>query len=254
MVNNSKIMDMGWKSLKGYRLHAAGTSILWGILIVAVAFSINLTSILFLDNSEYSSRNLLVSFVTEIFQSVIIHIFIIGFYAYFYSIYKQKTASLKQLFVGFKNFSRNAVVLIIGALVMGFFSTIAEGTFNYCLDRYPIMENIVFYILLVTVYLAVLCFVCYKLYPTWLALMLKMSTDDSTAAIDLIRETYRQVSVYNYKFVCLYFRFLGWSIVGCLTLGIGFLWILPYISMATVIFFDTVFNPEDYAVPEDPAA
>ena len=160
---------------------------------------------------------------------------------------------MKLLFAGFRNFSRNVVVLIIGALVMGFFTTVAEVTMQHYLDNYSVEENIAFYIILAIVYIAILCLVCYKLYPTWLALMLKMSMDDSTNAIDLIRQTYRQVSVYNYNFLFLYFRFLGWSIVGCLTLGIGFLWILPYLTTATVVFFDIIFKPEDYAAPEDPA-
>ncbi|WP_290743805.1 DUF975 family protein [Fibrobacter sp. UBA4309] len=253
MIENSKIMGMASHALKGFRLNAAGTSVFWGILIAVSAFSINLASILFMDSNENSSRNYLVSFTAEMVQSIAVHMFIIGFYAYFYGIYKQKVASFKKLFIGFKNFSRNAVVLIIGALVMGFLSTIAEATLQYCLDHYPILENIVFYIFLAIVYISFLCLVAYKLYPTWLGLMLKMSMDNSTEAISLIRETYSQVSAYNNKFVGLYFRFLGWSIVGCLTFGIGFLWILPYLTMATVIFFDIIFYPEDYAVPEDPA-
>ena len=254
MISNSNVMNIANRSLKGFRFHAAITSIIWGFLIVVTTFSIYLGSILFMDGSDNSSRNYLIGFAAELFQSIISHTFIIGFYAYFFTIYKRKKASLKQLFVGFNNFSRNAVVLVIGALVMGFLSSIAERTFTYCLDHYPFLENLVFYIFLIAVYIAVFCYVCYKLYPTWLGLLLKMSMDDTTQPLDLIRQTYSQVSVYNFKFVGLYLRFFGWGIVGVLTIGIGFLWILPYISMATVVFLDTIFNPEDYAVPEDPVA
>lgn len=38
--------------------------------------------------------------------------------------------------------------------------------------------------------------------------------------------------------------FIGWAILACITLGIGMLWLLPYMQVATVCFYERVAKPE----------
>lgn len=252
MMNNSKIMDFARKALKGFWLKSIGITILGGLLSGAIIFAFGLTSILFLETGTDAPQNYLISFVFEMAETILIEMLAIGFLAYLYDIYRHRKSRFSKLFAGFKNFSRNAVILVIVALVKGFFSTIAERLLDLS-DRAPFEGNLFFYFLLIAIVVVFYCYIGYKLLPTWVGLMLKMSLDDSTSPTDLIRQTFSQVYGYNFKFFCLFLRFIGWGILGCLTLGIGFLWIIPYMTASNVIFFDTVFNPEDYAVPEDPA-
>ncbi len=42
----------------------------------------------------------------------------------------------------------------------------------------------------------------------------------------------------RWKLFCLFLRFLGWLLLGALTLGIGFLWIMPYLQTAMARFYD----------------
>lgn len=42
------------------------------------------------------------------------------------------------------------------------------------------------------------------------------------------------------KLFCLQFSFIGWAILACFTLGIGYLWLLPYIQFATIAFYKFV--------------
>lgn len=39
------------------------------------------------------------------------------------------------------------------------------------------------------------------------------------------------------KLFCLQFSFIGWAILAIFTLGIGYLWLLPYIQFATISFY-----------------
>ena len=250
-MSNIKIMTLARKALKGFWLKSIGMTILGGFLSGAIIFAVSLTSILFLETGTDAPQNYLVSFVFEMAETILVEILLIGFYAYIYDIYKYRKSSFHKLFAGFKNFSRNAVILVIAALVKGFFSTIAERILDLS-DRAPFEGNLFFYILLIAIVIVFYCYIGYKLFPTWVGLMLKMSLDDSTSPTDLIRQTFCEVYGYNFKFFCLYLRFLGWGILGCLTFGIGFLWIIPYMTASSVIFFDIIFYPEDYAVPEDP--
>ena len=41
-----------------------------------------------------------------------------------------------------------------------------------------------------------------------------------------------------WKLFCLHWRFFGWALLCVLTLGIGFLWLGPYIAMSTAKFYD----------------
>lgn len=45
--------------------------------------------------------------------------------------------------------------------------------------------------------------------------------------------------------------FIGWAILACLTLGIGFLWLIPYIQVATVCFYERVAKPEVKKIEEE---
>ena len=40
------------------------------------------------------------------------------------------------------------------------------------------------------------------------------------------------------KLFCLQFSFIGWAILATFTLGIGYLWLVPYIQFAIVAFYD----------------
>lgn len=42
----------------------------------------------------------------------------------------------------------------------------------------------------------------------------------------------------RWKFFCLQFSFIGWSILACFTFGIGFLWLIPYIQFANIAFYE----------------
>ncbi|MEW6184274.1 MAG: DUF975 family protein [Thermodesulfobacteriota bacterium] len=40
------------------------------------------------------------------------------------------------------------------------------------------------------------------------------------------------------KLFCLFWRFFGWFLLGIITMGIGFLWIIPYLQTALAKFYD----------------
>ena len=252
MISSADAFDLANKALKGNRLKTTGFTLLSGFFMLVIFFTVNFVSLLFLDSGEESPRNYPISFTFSLIQSILQDLLAIGFYAYFFRIFKHKQSCFNDIFVGFKSFSRNIVVIIIGTLVAGFFSALIENIVDTFPKVKPIEDNVLFYVILFLIIATIFCFAIYKLYPTWIALLMKMSKDDSSPAIDLIKQTYSQVSVYNYNFLCLSFRVMLWCFLGVFTLGIGFLWIVPLISMSYVVFFDAIFNPEDYATPEFP--
>ena len=251
MISNAKIIDTGIQALKGFRLKAAGITVLGYAAMIVLFIVVNIICGTASENENPTLKDAFIEFFVSIVQSIIMYLFTIGFYAYFYDIYKHRTSSIEKFFAGFKKFIRNIAILGIGTLITGIVSAIACGIMIFYLSNNSPEKNPVFFCILILIMGAVLCCIAYKFFPTWIGLMLKMSTDDSSGPIELIKQTYIQVSDYNFKFLCLMFRLTLWSLLGVITLGIGFLWIIPLCSISTVIFFDTIFNPEENTTTEN---
>lgn len=58
--------------------------------------------------------------------------------------------------------------------------------------------------------------------------------------IEILRQSKRMMYGYRKKFFLLQLSFLGWLILGVLSLGIGFLWILPYKETTFANFYQEI--------------
>lgn len=55
---------------------------------------------------------------------------------------------------------------------------------------------------------------------------------------EVVNESARIMKGSRGKYILFGLSFLGWIIIGAMTLGIGFLWIVPYIEIAEVCFYE----------------
>jgi uncharacterized membrane protein len=67
-----------------------------------------------------------------------------------------------------------------------------------------------------------------------------MRDDPDIKAMKAIDASKKMMYGYKWKYFCLCLRFIGWFILGILSLGIGFLWIVPYVSISFAKFYDDV--------------
>ena len=61
---------------------------------------------------------------------------------------------------------------------------------------------------------------------------------------EAMRQSKAMMDGHKWELSCLVGRFTGWVLVGISTLGIGFLWIGPYLMVSTAKFYDDIRNPE----------
>lgn len=64
-----------------------------------------------------------------------------------------------------------------------------------------------------------------------------MLDDPNLKALDAIKLSSNMMKGYKWKLFVLYLSFIGWVILAILTCGIGFLFLLPYISTAAANFY-----------------
>ena len=58
--------------------------------------------------------------------------------------------------------------------------------------------------------------------------------------LEAIRRSREMMDGFKWKLFCLGFRFVGWLLLAAFTLGIGLLWIQPYMAVANAHFYDDI--------------
>lgn len=75
-------------------------------------------------------------------------------------------------------------------------------------------------------------------------------------AMDAMRESKRLMMGNKWRLFCLQMSFLGWVLLSALTMGVGMLWVTPYIEVSRAAFYREItetWQPDDrrrYANPE----
>jgi uncharacterized membrane protein len=67
-----------------------------------------------------------------------------------------------------------------------------------------------------------------------------LAENDSIGPLEAIAKSKEMMRGNRWKLFCLGLRFWGWGILCILTLGIGFLWMLPYLYVAFARFYDDI--------------
>jgi uncharacterized membrane protein len=65
-----------------------------------------------------------------------------------------------------------------------------------------------------------------------------IADDKSIDASAAIKKSKKMMYGHRWKLFCLFWRFFGWFLLCLLTLGIGFLWLFPYVSVSVAKFYE----------------
>lgn len=137
--------------------------------------------------------------------------FQLGISIFSLSIARQQDSRVEQIFAGFNNFGRalSAFLLIFIFVLFWLLLLIIPGIIA------SISYSMTFFIL---------------------------ADDDSISAMDAIKKSKQMMNGYKWKYFRLSLRFFGLALLYILTLGIGFLWLIPYQYVTYAKFYDDVKN------------
>ena len=172
-----------------------------------------------------------------------------------YSVYLGDYIDLSY-YLNWQMLSLLAAVLVVGsllALVIGGCIEMGQATFNLHLMRgqravfpdlfsqfHRLGAGIAMVILRsVFVWLWSLLFVIPGIIATYRYAMMPflMAEFPDLGALDAMRESKRLMQGNKWRLFCLELSFLGWSFLCMFTLGIGMLWLLPYMASARTAFY-----------------
>lgn len=133
----------------------------------------------------------------------------IGLAIFALSISRKQDAKLSQIFDGFQKFSvgLGAYILLIIFVILWMLLLIVPGiiaALSYSQTFYIIAEN------------------------------------DSIGSLEAITKSKEMMRGKKWKLFCLGFRFLGWALLSVLSLGIGLLWLMPYMTVSFAKFYDDI--------------
>jgi uncharacterized membrane protein len=137
----------------------------------------------------------------------------VGLAIFALSISRKKDARVGQLFEGFEKFGVSVGAYLLQAIfvILWMLLLIIPGiiaALSYALTFYIIAEN------------------------------------DSIGPLEAITKSKEMMQGNKWKLFCLGCRFLGWALLCILTLGIGLLWLMPYMMVSFAKFYDDVKSQE----------
>lgn len=135
--------------------------------------------------------------------------FILGLAIFSLSVSRNQEAHLEQIFEGFKHFGQSLVTYLLVAIFVLLWSLllIIPGIIA------AISYSMTFYI---------------------------MADDRSIRPMDALNKSKKMMYGYKAKFFRLQLRFFLWGLLCLLTLGIGFLWLIPWMQVTIAKFYDEI--------------
>ena len=134
---------------------------------------------------------------------------LVGISMFSLSLSRGENARLEQIFEGFKNYST-----VLGA--------------------YLLMVLFIFLWMLLLIIPGIIAAIAYS--QTFYIL----AEDDTIGSMDALKKSKEMMDGYKWKYFCLGLRFIGWALLCILTLGIGFLWLSPYIQISYAKFYEDI--------------
>lgn len=169
---------------------------------------------------------------------------VLGIMIFFLAIARQETASVGMLFQGFSRFG----TAFLTCLLVGIFVLLwALPGIVLCIVAFVMMVRAALggggqwgvgaIILMVVGGVGAAIPAIIAQYRYAMTYFIVADTAD-IGALEAIRRSKRMMMTSKWKFFCLQCRFIGWSLLCVLTLGIGLLWLWPYMMTSMAQFYE----------------
>jgi len=239
--SSSELKKLARTTLQGKYGTFIGTFIIFELIFIATSFIIA-----FVSPVSISRIGILIQLGMHLAMSIILTVFQAGFTHQALNATRQKAIGVGNLFYAFGHHpDRFIVVTLLQSLIalVCFIPVIAFTIYSYLTLNIDIFSSFFIYLLLLFVG-AVLSFIISLGFSLSFYLILD---NPDMGAIDSIRISFKLMKGNKWRIFYLSLSFIGMSILGVLSFGIGMLWIAPYINVTSAFFYLDVIGELDVA-------
>jgi uncharacterized membrane protein len=165
----------------------------------------------------------------------------VGLHIYFLAVVRGRPHSTGQLFEGFARFGTSwcayMLVLLIILMWMIPFGILMALVFFFVHPDPGIFPVYTIWAVQVLILLS-LCGFLILLQMRYYLVLYRIADDPPVHARQAIRRSVELMKGNYWRLGLLWLRFIGWQLLCVLTLGIGLIWLIPYMSAATAAFYD----------------
>lgn len=177
-----------------------------------------------------------------------------GLNSFFLNLTRNENPQIENLFSGFKYFEKNFLIqLVIGIFniiwtIIVFIPIISIGlitiigsfsSYSGLTELEQMHWNARREILIIMVVLFIIAFIIVELIVLRYALVFYIHNDIRDASVmDCINYSKEMMRGHKYRLLLLNLSFIGWHILSILTLGIGYIWLRPYIFATRAGFYN----------------
>jgi len=190
----------------GYVLYVALVMSFY-LFIFSAALFVGVVSGLSGANTEAAGQA--IKGVAQLVEFFLTGAFTVGFCSFFLVIAEEGEARLECLFTGFKRFWTSFGAYFLSTLFIFLWLLLFIAPGIVAMFRYAMVYFII-------------------------------ADDEEVGPLEAIRQSKEMMKGNKWKFFCLHWRFLGWAILCNLTLGIGYLWLIPYMQTSFAKFYEDV--------------
>jgi len=180
----------------------------WGLGVVGTLLYAALTTVpVIILNAIFRHGEVGPSGISTIYSLLISGPMTLGYAMFAISIFRKRETSAAEVFYGFERFSKAFGLYIVMSIFIILWSLLLIVPGIIAALRYGMS----FYIL---------------------------ADHPEMGIMEAINESKRMMKGNKWKLFCLNLSFIGWGLLCVFTLGIGFLWLVPYMEVTMIAFYD----------------
>lgn len=129
-----------------------------------------------------------------------------------------------------------AIVLIVLAMVGMSMTTINSLTLSSSSSAVSAIGTVLVIVGIIGYIVAIIDIVIKSLY--YVLSMFVLRDHEELTGKEIVEKSEELMKGNRWSYVWLFLTFIGWAILACFTLGIGMFWLIPYVQVAQIIFYE----------------
>lgn len=193
-----------------------------------------------------SISNVIDNFLLTLFVSVVlIGLLLPGLITMAFKIAREEETGIEDLFSKYNIFFKTTVLTLIVMAIIGFF-TLFLGVALYGLYTSSSLWGICdAWLVNMLLCVGIILSVSLLVFTAYVSLSLSqvyfiLNETPEKGIFEILKQSYIMMDGHKLELFILIFSFVGWFIFGALTLGLLYIWIIPYIMVSMVNFYSSI--------------